>query len=353
MIKRWIFIVRTCNLEKGDNGPIDPVSRWLIITRACVFVMTLLSALIGGLYVVISGGEINWLNFLLVLIGLIIAHASNNLVNDYYDLKFKVDTEGYVREEYAPHPILSGLISEKGLILLVLVMDVIDFLIALYLSLSVGWLVMVFAAIGIAISVFYVAPPLKLKYHGLGEVAIFFIWGPLIIGGTIYAVGGTLDWRAWLFSIPYGLAVTAVVVGKHLDKLEKDRERGVKTLPVILGKERGILLMKILVVAFYVFIALFPIIGITGWWVYLTFLSVPKALRLFKTLDAPTPADKHEAFKLAEDIIPADLKKKYSPDDPDAEVPLWPLWYVAWGVWWIRIAGGFFVASLVLNAIFK
>ena len=350
MLRKWIFILRTCNVEKGDS--LDPVSWWLIITRACVFVMTILSAVIGGLYVLIQNGNLNWLNFFLVLVGLILAHAANNLVNDYYDLKFKVDTEGYVREEYAPHPILSGLISEKGLIILILVMDLIDFFIALYLSFTVGWLIMTFAVIGIAVSVFYVAPPLKLKYHGLGELAIFFIWGPLIIGGTIFAVGGTLDWKAWLFSVPYGLAVTAVVVGKHLDKLEKDRERGVKTLPVILGKEKGLLLMKILVVAFYVIIGLFPLLGITSFWVYLTFLSIPKTLRLFKTLDAPTPRDKHEAFKLAEDVIPEDLKQKYSPDDPDAEVPLWPLWYVAWGVWWIRIAGAFFVGSLILDALF-
>ncbi len=351
MVKRWLFIFRTCNVEKGDT--LDPVSWWLVITRACVFVMTILSAIIGGLYVLIQGGGLNWFNFFLVIVGLILAHASNNLVNDYYDLKFKVDTEGYVREEYAPHPILSGLISEKGLLLLVFIMDLLDFFIALYLSIKVGWIVMLFAVIGIAISVFYVAPPFKLKYHGLGELAIFFIWGPLIVGGSIYAVGGQLNWRAWLFSVPYGLAVAAVVVGKHLDKLDKDRERGVKTLPVILGKDRGLLLMKILVVAFYVILGFFPLVGVTGWWVYLTFLSLPKAMRLFKTLDSPTPGDKHEAFKLAEDVIPEDLKKKYSPDAPDAEVPLWPLWYVAWGVWWIRIAGGFFVASLVLNAIFK
>ncbi len=349
MLRKWIFILRTCNLDDYSN--IDPVSRWLIITRACVFVMTVISALLGGFYV-LEHYSLNWFNFILVVAGLILAHAANNLVNDYYDLKFKVDTEGYVREEYSPHPITSGLISEKGLILLVLVMDIIDFFIALYLSVTVSWSIMLFAVIGLAISVFYVAPPLKLKYRGLGEAAIFFIWGPLIIGGTIIAIGGKLDWRGWLFTIPYGLAVTAVVVGKHLDKLEKDREKGVHTLPVILGKERGILLMKILVISFYLVIFLFPLLKVTGWWIYLTYLSIPVTMRLFKTLNAPTPVDKHEAFKLAEDVIPRDLKEKYSPDDPDAEVPLWPLWYVAWGVWWIRITGGVFLLSLLIDLIF-
>ena len=351
MLKKWILILRTCNTD-DDFKNLDPVSWWLIITRACVFVMTILSGILGGIYV-LEHGHINWANFIIVIIGLILAHGSNNLVNDYYDVKLKVDSLGYVREEYAPHPLLSGLISEKGLILLTIVMDIIDFFIALYLSINVGWLVMVFAVIGLAISVFYVAPPLKFKYRGLGELAIFFIWGPLIIGGTIYAAGGTLDWNAWLFTIPYGLAVTAVVVGKHLDKLDKDAKRGVRTLPVILGKEKGLLLMKILVTGFYITIFILPFTGATGWWVILSLGSIPWAIRLFKTLNSHTPRDKYEAFQLAEDVIPKDLKEKYSPEDPNFEVPLWPLWYVAWGVWWVRVAGSFLIASLIIDIIFK
>ena len=49
-----------------------------------------------------------------------------------------------------------------------------------------------FALAGLFISVFYVAPPLKLKHHGLGEPGVFVVWGPLMIGGTYYVTAGTL-----------------------------------------------------------------------------------------------------------------------------------------------------------------
>ena len=40
---------------------------------------------------------------------------------------------------------------------------------------------------GLFISVFYVAPPIRLKYHGLGEPGVFLVWGPLMVGGTFLA----------------------------------------------------------------------------------------------------------------------------------------------------------------------
>jgi 1,4-dihydroxy-2-naphthoate octaprenyltransferase len=92
-----------------------------------------------------------------------------------------------------------------------------------------------FALAGLFISVFYVAPPLKLKHHGLGEPGVFVVWGPLMIGGTYYVTAGTLPAWVWVASVPYALAVTTVLIGKHVDKYEQDGARGIHTLPVLLG----------------------------------------------------------------------------------------------------------------------
>ena len=60
-----------------------------------------------------------------------------------------------------------------------------------------------FALAGLFISVFYVAPPLKLKHHGLGEPGVFVVWGPLMIGGTYYVTAGTLPPWVWVATLPY------------------------------------------------------------------------------------------------------------------------------------------------------
>src|SRR5262245_19929394 len=83
LLDSWRQIVVTGNLAK--NRPVDGVSRWLLITRACVFSLTLTSGLIGGLLAA-SAPTHRWSYFALALVGLVIAHAANNMINDYFDL---------------------------------------------------------------------------------------------------------------------------------------------------------------------------------------------------------------------------------------------------------------------------
>src|SRR5262245_50073547 len=163
----------------------DLVSRWLLITRASVFPMTLTSAVIGGILAA-SAPRADWLDFAAAFCGLLLAHAANNMINDFFDLESGVDSEEYVRAQYAPHPVLSGLVSKQGLLLAIAVVNLLDLAILLYLVDELGWPVGVFALLGLFISVFYVAPPLRLKHRGLGELGVFLVWGPLMIGGTYY-----------------------------------------------------------------------------------------------------------------------------------------------------------------------
>jgi 1,4-dihydroxy-2-naphthoate octaprenyltransferase len=348
MIGNWVEVIRTCNLPSERD--MDVVSKWLIITRACVFAMTLLSALIGGLLAA-EDGHFSLGRLLLVAVGLVIAHAANNMVNDLFDVWQGVDTKDYPRANYAPHPILDHLVSVEGLIAAIIVCNLVDLAIAFYLVAIVGWKVMLFAVVGLAMSVFYVAPPLKLKHRGLGEAAIFLIWGPLMIGGTYLVMAGSLPGRILWASVPYGLGVTAVLMGKHLDKADKDRAKGVRTLPVVLGDTAGRQATMLLVWSYYLLITALVAKGWLPWPALLALLSLPQASRFLHTLSQPAPATPEEAFAMAEDVIPADLKCRFQPGLPSDAYPLWPLWFVAWGVWWVRLAGACFVLGLVLSVL--
>ena len=349
MINSWIEVIRTGNLS--EEKEMDVVSKWLLITRSCVFSMTLLSAFIGGMLAGIDG-HFHLGFFLLVCLGLVLGHASNNMVNDLFDVLLGVDTEDYPRAKYAPHPLLDNLVSKKGLIAAIMVCNVIDLIIAVYLTIKIGWPVMAFAVAGLLTSVFYVAPPLKLKHRGLGEPAIFLIWGPLMVGGTYYVMAGTVSMPVFLASVPYGLGVMAVLMGKHLDKQDKDRAKGVNTLPVVLGDKKGRLAMQLMILSFYLIIVAEAALQILPVWSLVALLSLPQAIRIVSTLSAPMPASPIEAFEMAEEVIPKDLKAQFDPNLPEEAYPLWPLWYVAWGVWWVRTAGALYVAGLMIALIF-
>ena len=203
MFANWKEVLDTANLS--PEREMDSVSKWLIITRAAVFAMTATSALIGGLLALVVVGDIDWSNFALAFLGLIIAHAANKMNNDFFDMAAGVDTDDYARAQYAPHPVLSGLISRSTLGRAILLFNLLDAAILLVLFLRTDWPVLLFALAGLLISVFYVAPPIRLKHIGLGELGVFLVWGPLMIGGTYFVAAGVLPTAEPWLSMPIPL----------------------------------------------------------------------------------------------------------------------------------------------------
>jgi len=325
LLDNWKQIIVTGNLPAGRT--IDGVSRWLLITRACVFSMTITSGLIGGLLAVATGAETSWGLFALAVVGLVVAHAANNMINDYFDTAGGVDTQEYTRALYAPHPLLSGLVSKRGLEATIVACNVVDLAILLALVAARGWPVAAFALAGLFISVFYVAPPLKLKHHGLGEPGVFVVWGPLMIGGTYYVTTGTLPAWVWLASVPYAITVTSVLIGKHVDKYEQDAARGIHTLPVILGREASLRLNQGLMIAFYVVVAVLVATRSLGPGLLVVAFGIPRLVEVLKRYSEPKPAAPPPGYRI------------------------WPLWYVALAFYHNRRAGGLFVLGLVLNAV--
>ncbi|MBN1263962.1 MAG: prenyltransferase [Anaerolineales bacterium] len=323
-LQNWIEVLKTSNLP-ADREP-DLISRWLIITRAAVISMTLTSGLIGGLMAVKLSENPDWLYFSLALIGLAFAHISNNLMNDYFDYHGGVDTDDYTRAQYAPHPILSGFLTEKGLIRSILVCNSIDFVIMVFLALQRGWPVVVFALLGLFISIFYVAPPFKLKHHGFGEPSVFLIWGPLMIGGTYFVTAGVKPPTAvWLSSVPYALLVTTVLIGKHIDKLEEDKTKGIHTIPVLLGEAASKKLNSALMIAFYPLVIGLVAVGMLDIWALLVLLALPRLLDMVRMTNEPKP------------------------ESAPPNIPNWPLWYVSIAFIHARPAGAWFILGLILN----
>jgi 1,4-dihydroxy-2-naphthoate octaprenyltransferase len=324
-LQNWGEILRTQNLSSEKS--MDTVSRWLLITRASVFPMTVTSGAIGG-FLAASAPDPSWLYFAVALLGLVLAHAANNMINDYFDLESGVDSGEYVRTQYAPHPVLSGLISKSGLLIAIAVVNLLDLAILLYLTEARGWAVAAFALLGLFVSIGYVAPPIQLKHRGLGEPGVALVWGPLMIGGTYYVTTGTLEPWVLVASLPYAILVTTVLIGKHIDKFEADGAKGIHTLPVLLGKERSLFLNQQLMVTYFVFVLSLVMVGSLGVWTLLTFLAIPRAWEVIRVYNKPPP------------------------EEPPAGYPIWPLWYVAWAFTLTRRAGGLFVLGLILDAIY-
>ena len=325
-VSNWRYAMATANPPPGVE--MDGITKWLVVTRAAVFSMTVTSGLIGGLLAIgADASAVNYGYLALAVFGLVVSHAANNLINDYFDMEAGIDTDEYVRALYAPHPVLSGWLTKAQLRNAIIVLNVIDFAILVALVAVRGPLVAVFALSGLFISVFYVAPPISLKKRGLGEPGVFLTWGPLMIGGTYFVATGTIPAWVWVASLPYAILVTTVLFGKHIDKIIPDTERHIRTLPVILGERRARLVAQGLMIAFYPIVIGSVLVGWIGPWVALVILAIPRLIEVLRQFSQPKPET-----------------------PPNAYVG-WPLWFVGGAFIHTRRAGAMLMLGLLLNVI--
>jgi 1,4-dihydroxy-2-naphthoate polyprenyltransferase len=309
---------------------LDTISRWLIATRSVVFVMTVNSVIIGGLlYLLHSAFSLNFLLTLaLVLVGLVLAHAASNLFNDFWDAKHGIDTsKDYFRPAYMPHPTLSGMMTSQALFSLGVIHLIGMIAIASYFVFLRGPLVLVLAGLGVLFLTAYAGGPAPLKRMGLGEPAVFVVWGPLMVGGTFFILSGTFPLWVVIASIPYAVSVTTVLFGKHIDKIDYDSKLGVKTVPVLLGETATKTALKILVIIAYASVVGLVLTRFLPIWSLISLLAIPRANVLFRTLSQPKPKEA-----------------------PPGAI-MWPIWYLGFVFNHNRRFGALYVGGLILSVL--
>jgi 1,4-dihydroxy-2-naphthoate octaprenyltransferase len=324
LVKRWIHVLATTNPPRGE---MDPVSKWLYLTRAGVLPMTMVSAALAGLLAAYRNASVQWGWFALSAIGLVLAHMANNLMNDLFDLDVGTDTENYPRNLYSPHPVLSGTITRRGLAACALVVNAVCLAIMLVLFVERGAPIIWFALGGFLLSLAYTAPPLRLKKRGLGEPTVIAVWGPLMVGGTYYAATGTIPGAVVLASLPYAILSTTVLMGKHIDKLAWDEPAGTRTLPVVLGESRARAITRGMFVIFYASVVALVAARVLPFGTLLVVLSFPIARTVWRAFGQPKPA---------ESPMPN---------------PVWPLWFAPHAFILTRRAGGLLVLGMIIGVI--
>jgi len=153
------------------------------------------------------------------------------------------------------------------------------------------------------------------------------VWGPLMVGGTYYAAVGGLPWEVVLASIPYALLCTAVLMGKHIDKIPWDAPDGTRTLPVILGEARARALTKTMMAVFYPLVGVLVALGTLPIFSLLCLLGLPRLVQIWQQFSRPKP------------------------DEPPPGFPIWPLWFAGLAFVHTRRAGGLLVLGMLIGVV--
>jgi len=203
----------------------------------------------------------------LAVMGVIVGNMSANLLDDYFDYRAHhahyrnvLNREGFRARIGKCVYLTSGQATLGQLLGVSLALMGLAFLIGGVIFYFRGVVILAIAAITAVLTIFYSGPPLRLSYHGLGELVIGVIFGPLNMIGTYYAACGTMDQSLIFISIPVGLLVMNIIYVHSMLDIVADKKTGKQTLAVFLERPR-----VMLAVLFCVLFLPFFVIGYGIW----------------------------------------------------------------------------------------
>ncbi|HPX54992.1 MAG TPA: prenyltransferase [Syntrophales bacterium] len=210
---------------------------WFQASRPPFFIATLIPLTIGWILAGSAGPWYPW-RFFIITMGALMVHLATNLSNDYFDYIQGTDDGPSIG---GSRVIQEGKISPVALKRAIILLYFLAFIIAFYLITTLDlWLMLPVVLFSFFSSLFYVAPPIRYGYHGLGEVFVGINMGPIMVVGTYWVISGRLDWLPFYISLPVGLMVAAILYYQSIPDIRTDRAAGKKTIAVRLGRGRAV-----------------------------------------------------------------------------------------------------------------
>jgi 1,4-dihydroxy-2-naphthoate octaprenyltransferase len=239
---------------------------FLRAARAPFLTVSVMPVLIGAtlpFWLRPGGWEFSLWKLVESVVAMVFLHMGANLGNGYYDHVSGADPTN-------PNPgvlsggsglIKSGVLPADFFLKSSIVCLVIGAALGLHLTLVVRQpLVLVIGIVGVALAHFYTAPPLKLSYRGLGELAVALAFGVLPVAGAYCIQAGSCSWRVVVASLPISFAVVLVLWVNQVVDYKPDRDTGKRNLAVIIGPKaagRGATLALALLIFGSLFAAVF------------------------------------------------------------------------------------------------
>lgn len=228
--------------------------------------------------------DIIW--FIVACIGIYFIEIGKNAVNEFVDYLSGVDT--YITPDRR-NPFSGGkktIVDGKLSVMETFVISIFTMCCALIIGVVIAFFkepaILWIGVAGAMLAVFYSLPPLKLNYHGWGEVAVGTAFGPLLMSGIYVMLTGTIEWEVIAAGVPLGFLITNILWINQYPDYEADLKGGKRNWLVRIGKKKGIKVYIGLYAAAYVSAIALAIIFADPLWL-LTFITIPIAIFTVKT----------------------------------------------------------------------
>tara|TARA_Y100000768_G_scaffold388515_1_gene384892 strand:+ start:6992 stop:8467 length:1476 start_codon:yes stop_codon:yes gene_type:complete len=211
-------------LSEVKSNITNTLKYWAAVVRAPFLTATIAPILLGSAIAYKQFGSFDWGIFWLVMFGGVFAQIGTNNINDYFDHRSRNDEMNKLASPFngGSRSIQSGLITPTNMLLLSIGFFSATFLIGLEMNnqfFNGDWNspLMYLGYLGLFLGIMYTGF-LKLAYNGLGDLAVFIGFGPLMVYGAAFmqnqavAPTQTIDPVATLlYSVPVGIFIALVL----------------------------------------------------------------------------------------------------------------------------------------------
>lgn len=253
-----------------------------------------MAALFLGACAAAAAGPVDWAWLAATVVGIYAVEVAKNASGEIFD--FDSGTDLAVSEaDRSPFSggkrvLVEGLLSRTQTKTIAaggyIVATFIGLTIVAFREFAVLWL----GVVGIGLAYFYHAPPLKLSYRGLGEVAVALSYGPLICAGTYLVQTGSVSSEVIWLSVPLGLLIAGFLLINEFPDYHADREANKRTLVVRWGRTTTSRIFAVTLAAAFLLLVLLPFVSAIPNTVWLGLAAVPSAVFAARRLST-NPAD--------------------------------------------------------------
>ena len=234
------------------------ITIWLKEIRANFLVLSVVLVGIGGT-AAWHKGCFNIILFVFTIFGVVFAHISVDLFNEYSDWRTGIDART-IRTRFSGGSgnLQKGLLKPEQVYIAAWMTLVIAFLIGLGLAWVSGWQILFLMAAGGAAIVFYTD---YITRWMLGELTSGITLGSFVVIGAYYVQTGSMTSDIIWASIPPGILTMILLLLNEFPDVEADRMGGRKHMVIMLGEKRAAYVYGLLLVMIYSVLIVGTILG--------------------------------------------------------------------------------------------
>jgi 1,4-dihydroxy-2-naphthoate octaprenyltransferase len=224
---------------------------------------------------------LHWGYALLASFGLLLAHISVDVFNEYFDYKSGVD----IATEKTPFSggsgaLPAGLITSRQALILGVVTLLLIIPIGAYFTIVQGWQLL--PLLGIAGLSIVIYTPFILKI-GWTEWVPGLGMGALPILGLYFVQTGEYTLHAFIAAVPSGILAHNLLLLNEFPDADVDRQFGRRTLPIVIGKSKSAIFYAIMTLAVYAWIIGGVTSGIMPIYCLIALLTLPIAVKAIRS----------------------------------------------------------------------